>query len=495
MYKIKVQGDRFVDELGRHVILHGINLNCKNKDRGYIGDWCSSDFQKMKQWGFNVIRLGIIWDGIEPFPGQYDDAYLEKVRTLIRLAHQQDLYVFLDMHQDLYSSLFSDGAPSWATITDEEVYTPSDLWSEAYWSNGAVQRAFDHFWNNSLAADGIGIQDHIIAAWAHVVKQLGKEPNVIGYDLLNEPSMGSEIQKMIEALLSSYARISASYTGQEPPSPEDLSIIWDDPDRKKDMFLFLNQPAFFAKLMDSVAPMQAKFEHETLSEFYRKSARAIREFDPHGIIFLETNYMANAGISSAITFITNKQGDKDGQQAYAPHGYDLVTDSDEVHAPDNRRVDFIFQRHEETRSRLELPMLIGEWGAYMESEMAEEASLHVKGIFERLLCSDTYWLYHHPNMDQYTTIKGICRGYPMAVSGKLISYSYESADSCYTMQWIEDENTSNPTKIYLPNIVNVNLHVEKNTGIRYSIEEIEGCHGGYLYIEPSNGGMRTLQIG
>ena len=45
----------------------------------------------------------------------YDEAYLQGVDQRIEWAQKNNIYVFLDMHQDLYSVLFSDGAPEWAT--------------------------------------------------------------------------------------------------------------------------------------------------------------------------------------------------------------------------------------------------------------------------------------------------------------------------------------------------------------------------------------------
>lgn len=107
MQKVRVSGNRFVDEQGRHVILHGINMVCKDKSRNYIGDWGDTDFAKLKQRGFNVIRLGVIWDGVEPEPGTYDLVYLERLRSLIRLANRHGLHVYLDMHQDLFTSRLS----------------------------------------------------------------------------------------------------------------------------------------------------------------------------------------------------------------------------------------------------------------------------------------------------------------------------------------------------------------------------------------------------
>ncbi|NGP61538.1 hypothetical protein FLT15_25280 [Paenibacillus thiaminolyticus] len=85
------------------------------------------------------------WNAPEPEPGVCDDEYVEGQRRLIRLAHRHQIRVFLDMHQDLYSTLFGNGAPAWATFTDGELYEPGQVWSDAYLFNKAVQKAFDHY--------------------------------------------------------------------------------------------------------------------------------------------------------------------------------------------------------------------------------------------------------------------------------------------------------------------------------------------------------------
>ena len=97
--RITVQGDRLVDPQGRHVILHGINLVNKDPAAGCLGDEGPELFAAMRDWGFNCIRLGIIWDGLEPEPGVYDETYLQGIDRQIAWAKENDLVVFLDMHK------------------------------------------------------------------------------------------------------------------------------------------------------------------------------------------------------------------------------------------------------------------------------------------------------------------------------------------------------------------------------------------------------------
>jgi len=102
---------QFVDLQGRQVILHGINMVNKDARAGYLGSEDLKTFASFRRWGFNCVRLGVIWDGLEPKPGVFNEAYLQGIDRQIAWAKANDLYVLLDMHQDLYSVLYAVGAP------------------------------------------------------------------------------------------------------------------------------------------------------------------------------------------------------------------------------------------------------------------------------------------------------------------------------------------------------------------------------------------------
>jgi endoglycosylceramidase len=71
---LQVKRERFVDPRGRQVLLHGMNVISKSKAENYLSWHRAEDFAAMRQWGMNCVRLGIIWDGVEPEPGRFDDA-------------------------------------------------------------------------------------------------------------------------------------------------------------------------------------------------------------------------------------------------------------------------------------------------------------------------------------------------------------------------------------------------------------------------------------
>ncbi|MHA6483509.1 cellulase family glycosylhydrolase [Paenibacillus sp. strain BS8-2] len=495
MNQIQTIKERFVDAEGRQVILHGMNMVCKNKADGYIGNWTEQDFLKLKQWGMNVIRLGMSWDALEPTPGHYDDAYIERTRAIIQLAEQHDIYVFLDMHQDLYSSLFSNGAPAWATLTDNHTYAKTEVWSDAYLFDGAVQTAFDHFWRNSPAPDGIGLQDHYISTWSYAVRQLHDAPNLIGYDLMNEPFIGTDVQNILGALFGAFAEVTAEQTGEPPMNMEQLLGLWMDPSQRHEALSLMNNVEVYRRLMEPTAIAQAPFERDVLTALYQKTRDAIREVDRERMIFLETNYFSNMGVESSIMPLVDSSGEKDSQQVYAPHGYDIVTDTPDTHLASQDRVSYIFEQHESTRKRLEMPMLVGEWGAYYGSQKSEHASLHIKRTFERLLCSDTYWSYMHTDMDKYSSFKGVQRGYPMATAGIIERYSYDETSGGFSMDWHEDGSISAPTLVYLPTFAANAACVTLTSPSMYEWFPFENTEAGILQIASAGGGKRRLRIG
>ena len=108
------------DADGRVVILHGWNMvykvgSYRPEDSGFGDD----DAQFLADNGFNTVRLGVIYKGVEPTPGVYDDAYLESIARTEGILAAHGIFSLLDFHQDLYNERFQgEGLPDWAVIGD-----------------------------------------------------------------------------------------------------------------------------------------------------------------------------------------------------------------------------------------------------------------------------------------------------------------------------------------------------------------------------------------
>jgi endoglycosylceramidase len=482
-----VKDRKFKDPYGRDLILHGINVVNKNPESGYVGHITPEEMAKFKSWGFNVIRLGIIWDGLEPEPGKYNEEYLLKIDEMIQWAGNNGLYIMLDMHQDLYSVEFSDGAPSWATITDDQPHHMGDIWSDAYLISPAVQHAFDNFWRNTSASDGMGIQDHYIALWRHIAERYKDNPTVIGFDIMNEPFMGSEANNIMPKLLEAYAMVVAETTGQQPPGADQLMAIWTNEESRLEALKFIAEADKYSQVVDAIYEVNAPFESTILSDFYQKTRNAIREVNKNHIIFLEHGYFNNTGVLSALEPVLDENGNPDPLQAYAAHGYDLLTDTKEVENPSYERVEFIYSRISETSERLNMPVFLGEWGAYhsKSSKMVETAA-HAVGLVEKLNFSNTYWAYYK-DIGQYPYFtQSIIRPYPSEISGALISYDFNRNTGVFECSWAEDPGISSPTRMYIPNLNKFSkekVWLEPDAD-QITIEPIPGSQAGYLLINP-----------
>ena len=196
------------DQHGAQVLLRGINVNQvgeyfqANRDLPPTVPLTRDDFHDIAQLGFNSVRLVVSWSALEPTPGAYDTAYVDRIRQAVRWAASYGLYVVLDMHQDAYGIAVDtpldatcpegsvpnngwDGAPAWATITDgAETCRPGERELAP-----AVRHAWQHFWDDT-EVDGVGIQSRLVATWGRLAADFARTRAVAGYDLLNEPGFG-----------------------------------------------------------------------------------------------------------------------------------------------------------------------------------------------------------------------------------------------------------------------------------------------------------------
>jgi endoglycosylceramidase len=186
------QGRWVTDEAGRVVVLHGVNMVYKRPPYyPAVTGFGADDAQFLRQEGFNTVRLGLIYAGVEPQPGAYDDAYLAQIDRSVQDLQDAGIFTMLDFHQDLYNERFQgEGWPDWAVQDDGLPAEPKAGFPANYLLMPALNRAFDHWWAND-PAHGRGLQEWYADAWRHVAARFRGMPYVMGYDLLNEPWPGS----------------------------------------------------------------------------------------------------------------------------------------------------------------------------------------------------------------------------------------------------------------------------------------------------------------
>ena len=423
---IRACGTRLVDELGRERIFSGVNVVDKSAytEGAQTFPFLTEDvLRRFAECGWNLIRLGFTWGKIEPQIGKYNEPYLDSVAGILDQCEKYGIYVFLDMHQDLYSPVTNgDGAPAWAALTDGLRTHPTRfVWAEDYFWGKACHRCFDHFWSNT-PVQGRGLQDRFCDCWAHIVRRLGGKEAVIGFDVFNEPFPGSDGGKCFRRIVRGAAK--ATLSGKHVRRTQ---LLRDAVSRGREEKLFGHiSPAVLRQAVGGASPLIEQFDRTKYSPFLQKAAEAIRKESADKLLFLENCYFSNLGIPCAVQPIRHG-GARDPQQVFTPHAYDLMVDTPAYRYASDERVGSVFDEHRRTQQRLQTPVIVGEWGGFGAQD--DDGWLrHIEyllSVFERNKWSQTYWQFSDAFFDS-PLMRVFVRPYPQAVPGEIESYRYDA---------------------------------------------------------------------
>ena len=468
MDKIRTEGKILVDEHGRERIFHGINVcdkgiyNPATGKRDFEYDWTDGRLEKFKAAGMNIIRLGITWEIVEPEQGKYNEEYLDAVGRMLDKCHEAGIYAYIDMHQDLYSGWGNgpgDGAPAWACHTDGHKYTnPKLVWAESYFISKAVHKAFDNFWNNKY-----GVQTAYKKMWKHIAERFDGHPALFGYDVMNEPFLGTDGGKTFIRLIANLA--ATTLTDSRINKCKMIKEVLT----KGRAIHVLDQykPDVFHKLVNKAAPLVNKFDREKYMPFLNSTAEEIRTVSKDPIIFIENSYYSNLGIKCDVSPVTIN-GKREANQLFAPHAYDLMVDTPAYKYANSGRVQSIFARRKtEQDSNLKIPVLVGEWGGYSEGTEWLHHIEFLLNLFDSYKWSNTYWAYFDGLMESPLG-QVLKRPYPRAVTGRIISYSHDRRANTFTLTYKQDKKYKVPTEIFLHKPVE-----SIETDGKYEIEKID----------------------
>ncbi len=188
------EGRWLVDQYGRVVVIHGLNLVYKRKPYvppNSVTGFQARDARWLRRHGFNGARIGTLWAGLTPTkPGTADPSYLRRWQRVLDLLAEQKIWMQLDAHQDQWHETYGgEGVPEWAMRRPAPyqllpvVTAPFPL---GYWTP-ETSTVFDEFWANKH-----GLLDGWVAAWQVAARRWQHQPYLMGYDLINEPWMGLE---------------------------------------------------------------------------------------------------------------------------------------------------------------------------------------------------------------------------------------------------------------------------------------------------------------
>lgn len=451
MDKISAFEKVLVDDKGRERIFHGVNF-CDKSDyvpgEQKVQDLDEEMIKTAAANGVNLIRLGFTWAKIEPQPCRYNDEYLDKVAEVLDICEKYGIYVYLDMHQDLYSSTTnSDGAPEWAVLLDGVKPKPTRfVWAEGYFWHKSVHKAFDNFWANR-EVNNKGLQDYYSDCWEHIVEKLGDKPAVIGFDVMNEPFPGSSGGKVFKRIVASAVK----------------TILFDKDVKRmtllKELFTNSAEDAIgkvlshidydvFKKITTVADDLIETFDTKTYAPFLNKVAGTIRKKNDK-LVLMENCYYSNLGIPFCAPPIT-VDGKRDNNQVFAPHAYDLMVDTPAYKFAHNGRVGGIFAEHRRSQERLNIPVIVGEWGSF--GDETDDWLPHIQflfEVFEKYKWSQTYWAFI-PGFFENRLMKVYRRPYPKAIAGKIDSYHYDLENKVFTLEFTQDDKVCGESIIGMP---------------------------------------------
>jgi hypothetical protein len=238
-------GNWFRDNHGRYLLFRGVNFASRSKlppylpiaplDISHINNTdlqeevnkVAKDLDHLKDLGFNVIRLLIMWKALEPVPNPNLDEllleakkYLEMIKVIIDELHDRGLFVILDFHQDIAHEIYGgDGFPDWALAIDGLHLKPitrpllkikKRTWYLSYYINELVKHTLGSFWNNNLRNIEFGLENypvrtHLERTIGQTVKYLNQfysdddTPVIIGVEAFNEPHQVEFERKQFES--------------------------------------------------------------------------------------------------------------------------------------------------------------------------------------------------------------------------------------------------------------------------------------------------------
>lgn len=195
---------------GRVVVLHGVNMVAKRPP--YVPatlGFGEDDARFLANNGFRAVRLGVIWKGLEPTPGRYDDRYLDRIDQTVMLLARYGIYTLIDFHEDALNERFGgEGFPDWAV---EVVGNGDGPDRPGPGTEAALLSAVDRFWTNIRGPGRVPLQERYAAATAHVARYFHQNQAVMGYDLINEPLPGHEPCRTAAADCSEFDRVAGKF--------------------------------------------------------------------------------------------------------------------------------------------------------------------------------------------------------------------------------------------------------------------------------------------
>lgn len=390
------------DAQGRALILHGANGSSSAKHAPDHLPWFEEAYveREANEWGFNFVRFLVFWAAIEPEKGVYDEAYLDAVEARVKWYTDRGVHVVIDMHQDVYGyGVGGNGAPVWATETDGQTAGNVPLQDKFWWLgyiDPAVIAAFRNFWAYDQHRY---LQDHYIAAFQHVASRFAGNPQVLGYDLMNEPFPG-DLGKAIDG----------------------------------------------------------SFQRDWLPKFYQRLIPALRAVEPNKYLFFEPqSFGINFGFPAALPKIEDARSG-DSRLVYAPHLYPLFLHEGVAYNDIDRQQMRDWAKNRSAELDLQqTPLVVGEIGG---SDSTPGFGQYIDDAMAMLDQMGGGWAWWSNDPGSWGLVDGqgnetpkvnrLVRTYPRAIAGEPVTFSFIPGAADFSLHFKQKTGVSGPTEIFVP---------------------------------------------
>lgn len=390
------------DQYGRQLILHGLNTSSSAKGGNYQPWITEADVEREDtSFGFNFVRYLTSWAAIEPEKDVYDEGYLNELERRVNWYTSRGMYVMIDMHQDIYgAAVGGNGAPAWACVTNGAA--PIDLPGGTPWWLKNIDPAAIAAWRNFWEYRNYKfLQDHYINAWLKIAARFKNNPNVIGYDLMNEP-WGGDIIKVF---------------------------------------------------------LTGEFERLELTALYKRLIPALRTVEPEKYIFFEPlPAPVTFGLATNLTDVADIRTSQ--RLVYAPHCYPYDTHEGLGYTGTSKQQlrDWERERKKDVQRFGNSPLLTGEFGLSPSQAGFDQYLTDFNAMSDRNLWHWSYWSSDrggwgptNPDNSESPILKYLIRTYPKATAGKIQSFSFNPDTRKFELTFVSNTAISQPTEIFVPN--------------------------------------------
>lgn len=235
---LRVEGSRLIDENGNTAILRGINIGnwfliepwmyaqfYLPDEASFLSllearfgaaaadaliethrdNWITQrDFDSIANSGFNTVRIPFHYRMVEQTPLVIDETGMQRLVDAVDMAEQAGLYVVIDLHA-------APGGQSLDGPSGDR--TLNDLWTDA------------------------AAQERTVWLWQSIARRLKNKPNLVAYDLLNEPygdfntDITSELLDIMDRAIEAIRVVDPNRLILVPATLEGLRFYGDPADR------------------------------------------------------------------------------------------------------------------------------------------------------------------------------------------------------------------------------------------------------------------------